>query len=117
MRPALLAACLLFSVALSAGQLLLKAAAEDVKLRLATSWLSACLSPWLAAALALYAATTLLWLWVLAALPLSKAYPFALLGAALVPAGAALFAHETITPAYVLGMAMVIAGIAVIHLT
>ncbi len=116
MKVTLLCACLAFCVLLSGGQLLRKVAATDVKTKFASNWWQACLSSWLALAIILYILTTALWLWVLAHIPLSKAYPFALLGAALVPLAAWVFLREPLSSSYLIGMALVLGGIAIIHL-
>jgi multidrug transporter EmrE-like cation transporter len=51
----------------------------------------------------------------LANAPLSKAYPFALAGAALVPVASWLILREPLSPQIAIGMALVIAGLAVIQ--
>ena len=115
MSPLQLAASLALSLSLVAGQLLFKLAAEDMKIKSATSWLLAATSPWLIASIALYGASTALWLGILANAPLSKAYPFALAGAALVPVASWLILREPLSPQIAIGMALVIAGLAVIQ--
>jgi multidrug transporter EmrE-like cation transporter len=117
MNAVLLAACIATAVSLSAGQLMFKLAAEDVKARLAISWQSAATSGWLISALVLYALATALWLWVLSQMPLSRAYPFVLAGAALVPLMAFLFLREPLSPTYIIGFVLVAAGLALIQLT
>lgn len=116
MKPLLLVASLIFAVSLGVGQLFFKLAAEDIKLRLSTSWLQAALSPWLISALFLYAFTTLLWIWILSQSALSKAYPFALLGAAFVPMLSYFVLGETLSVSFFIGMALVISGILVIQI-
>lgn len=110
-------ASIVFAVSLGIGQLLFKLAAGDIRSRLAASWLDAALSPWLLGAIALYAASTALWVYILAHTPLSKAYPFALLGAALVPLLARLVLNEPLPGQYLIGMAVVIVGVAMIQLS
>ena len=117
MNAALLAACVATAVSLSVGQLMFKLAAEDIKTRLAVSWQSAAFSGWLISALLLYIVSTVLWIWVLSQMPLSKAYPFVLAGAALVPLMAHLFLREPLSLTYVLGFALVAVGLALIQLT
>lgn len=116
MKPGLLAASLIFAVSLGVGQLFFKLAAEDMKSRLTTSWLMAALSPWLIAALFLYGFTTLLWIWILSQSELSKAYPFALLGAAFVPLLSYLILGESLSYSFFTGMILVIIGILVIQI-
>jgi len=109
----LILSCLVFAAALGGGQVLFKLAAGDVQARLASSWLDAALSPWLIAALLLYAASTGLWLYILAQVPLTRAYPFVLLGAALVPLLARFTLGESLPLHYILGMAVVLVGLAI----
>ncbi|MBI4921938.1 MAG: hypothetical protein HY834_09335 [Devosia nanyangense] len=110
-------ACTLFAVFLAGGQVLFKLAAEDMKDRFRLSWFDTLLSPWLLAAVALYVASTALWLIILTQMPLTKAYPFALLGAAIVPLLARVTLGEALSPQYLLGLAVAIGGIALIQLT
>lgn len=72
-------------------------------------------SPWLIGAICLYAASTALWVSILMFSPLSRAYPFALLGAGLVPLGANLLLGETLSPTYLFGLGLVVVGVAVIQ--
>ena len=110
-------ACLVFSASLGGGQILFKLAAGDLRQRLAVSWLEAALSPWLIAALLLYAASTVLWLYILAHVPLTRAYPFALLGAAFVPPLAGLALGEPLPSLYLVGIVVVIGGVAITQLS
>jgi drug/metabolite transporter (DMT)-like permease len=110
-------ACLVFSATLGGGQVLFKLAAGDMRVRLATGWLEAALSPWLIGALLLYAVSTALWLYILAHVPLTRAYPFALLGAAFVPLLARVALGEPLPGLYMLGMVVVIGGVAIIQLS
>ena len=107
--------CLVMAASLAGGQLLFKQAAGDVQSRFATSWIEAALSPWLLAALVLYAASTVLWLYILAHVPLSRAYPFVLLGAAMVPLLARFALGEPLPSLYLVGVAVVIGGLAIIQ--
>jgi drug/metabolite transporter (DMT)-like permease len=108
--------CLVFSASLVAGQILFKLAAEDIAPRVAAgSYVQAALSPWLVGALLLYAATTVLWIYILTRAPLSAAYPFSLLGAALVPALAAMLFGEAVTWKYFAGLLLVLTGLVIIQ--
>jgi len=107
--------CCIFASSLAAGQLMFKFAATDISA--AATWRAALFSPWLLGALSLYALTTALWILILTQMPLSRAYPFALLGAAIVPALAHLVLSEPLPPLYVAGIAAVILGLAVIQLS
>ena len=107
--------CCVFAFALAAGQLMFKFAATDISA--APTWRTALLSYWLFGALALYAVSTALWILILMQMPLSKAYPFALLGAAIVPVLAYFVLSEPISPLYIGGMAAMIVGLALIQLS
>lgn len=63
------------------------------------------------AALALYAALAVLWVWVLSFTPLSRAYPFVALAFALTPALGALAFAEPISLRLVGGIALILAGL------
>jgi drug/metabolite transporter (DMT)-like permease len=63
------------------------------------------------AALVLYAALAVLWVWVLSFTPLSRAYPFVALAFALTPALGALVFAEPISLRLVGGIALILAGL------
>ncbi len=117
MTPHLVVACLVFASSLAVGQILFKLAAGDLKQRLPLGWVEAMFSPWLVSAIVLYVASTALWLYILSHLPLSRAYPFTLLGATLVPLLAWRVLGESLPGPYLLGLALVLAGLAIIQLS
>lgn len=107
---------LIFAFVVAAGQLLFKRVASNVA---GLSGIGPVLrhiivDPWFIAATALYVGATLLWILALRDMPLSKAYPFMALAFVLVPAGAVYFYGETLGPRYFVGLALVVAGIALI---
>lgn len=107
---------LVFAFMLAAGQLLFKRTAEGTA---QASGVEAVLrhilfDPWFIAALAIYMSATLLWIFALREVPLSKAYPFMALAFVLVPIGAVFFFGETIGLRYFVGLALVIAGVTLI---
>jgi drug/metabolite transporter (DMT)-like permease len=108
--------CLIFSMSLAVGQLLFKLAANDFLRLKGGSWLHMLLSPSLVSAFALYGLTSLLWIWILTQLPLSRAYPFALLGAATVPLFARILLGEALSPLYGIGILCVLVGLAIVNL-
>lgn len=117
MKPLLILSSIVFALSLGVGQLLFKMAAEDIKVRLPVSIYHAILSPWLLSALFLYSFSTALWIWILAHSSLTKAYPFALLGAAFVPALGHFVLGEQLSVSFFIGMFFVLVGVAVIQLT
>jgi drug/metabolite transporter (DMT)-like permease len=65
-------------------------------------------------ALALYAALTVLWVWVLSFTPLSRAYPFLALAFVLTPAFAALVFGEPLSLRLIVGTALILGGLMVV---
>jgi multidrug transporter EmrE-like cation transporter len=104
-----------FPVAIAAGQILFKRAASQIGSATGTSWvLDVARLPSMWLALALYGAATLLWVRILTTVPLSRAYPFMALAFVLVPAAGYVFFNESITVRYVVGTALIIAGVVVV---
>lgn len=107
-----LAVLVLFSVLLASGQVAFKFAAIDIKARVeAIGGLWAYASLPLFAALVIYAGATALWVWILTDTPLSRAYPFALLGAIFVPAASVVLFGESLTWSYPVGLLLVCLGV------
>jgi len=102
--------CVGFGVSLAIGQILFKAAALAIDPGAGTF-----LSPALFAAVGLYGCTTIVWIFILTKLPLNVAYPFSLLGSALVPILAYIFFGEIITSKMMVGLAMVVVGLLLIY--
>jgi drug/metabolite transporter (DMT)-like permease len=107
----------LFVVALSlgGGQLLFKLAADRLVIgqglaRLAASFLTVPM----AGALVLYGLTTVLWVYLLHGLALSRAYPFIALAFAIVPFLGWLLLDETLGAQYWIGLAIMLAGLYVV---
>lgn len=112
----MVAACILFSLGLAGGQVLFKLAAQDiVSHRGEWALMSVLSSPWLVAALAVYGASTVLWVWILMHVPISKAYPFALLTMALVPLAGYWLFSEALNVQYAVGLALVMLGLILIQ--
>ena len=62
-------------------------------------------------ALILYAALTVLWVWILSFTPLSRAYPFVALAFALTPALGALVFSEPVSMRLVIGIVLILCGL------
>lgn len=106
--------CLAFSIALPVGQVMFKSAAlynerlsGPLLLRLASNYL-------LLGAFAWYAATSLVWFYILTRVPLSAAYAFSILGSGLVPVLAWLIFKEQLSWHFALGYALMLSGFLVI---
>ena len=101
---------LLCVIGISVGQLLFKKAAAALP---TTPSLTALIQNyWLIAALALYALTTLGWVWVLRNAPLHLAYPFMGLAFLIVPTLAWLFLGEPLHWRTLVGGAFILVGVA-----
>lgn len=105
---------LTYSVGMSAGQLLfkgaaLKLAAPDRMLgeRIANLFGNA----YFLAAIALYAALSVLWVWVLTFTPLSRAYPFVALAFVFTPLLGGLVFDEPVSLRLVLGLLFLLTGL------
>ncbi len=83
MTPALIMLTLTCVLGIACGQILFKQAAMSIEV--ATAWQHWVFNGWLLAALALYGATTLFWVWILRQAPLHLAYPFMGLAFIIVP--------------------------------
>lgn len=116
MTKLLFALCAIFSILLAIGQLLFKAAADQIGRTMPADGYWALLSGSLFAALACYGVATILWVYILTKVPLSIAYPFTLAGAVIVIALANVSFGEMISPRQMFGIIVVIVGMAIIYL-
>jgi len=106
-----------FTLLLAAGQLLFKKVGLDLRgASLADGVLRVLGQTTLYAALALYGVATLLWIWILSRVPLSRAYPFVALGVALVPLASIVMFNERVRPAFWIGVILIVIGIIVTQL-
>ncbi len=94
---------------IACGQLLFKRAAAA--LGPAMHWQNWLFNGWLWAALILYGAMTLLWIWILRHAPLHVAYPFMGLAFLIVPVLARIFLGEPLTWQTLVGGALILAGV------
>jgi drug/metabolite transporter (DMT)-like permease len=97
---------------ISTGQLLFKVASATLDFRRPLDSPKGLMV--LAVALALYGGATLLWVAALKHAPLGRIYPLMALSFVLVPLGGALLLREHVSPAYWGGVALIVAGLAVI---
>jgi len=102
---------LLCTIGIAIGQLLFKRAALDWKQHVSLQAFA--LSPVLWSALIVYSLTTVLWVYALRQIDLSRAYTIMALNFIFVPIGAWYFFGETTTPSYWIGVALIILGIVV----
>jgi multidrug transporter EmrE-like cation transporter len=102
--------CVAFSIILCVGQVLFKFSAQRQS-EAAFSLAALFSSPWFLIAVGLYGLSTILWVFILVRLPLTVAYPFTLLGAALVPMAACYLFGETLSTRAWLGFALILVGL------
>jgi drug/metabolite transporter (DMT)-like permease len=100
---------IVYALGMAGGQLLFKSAAvqHGAGARLA----SLVQSPYFIAAIALYAALAVFWVWLLTFTPLSRAYPFVALAFALTPVCAGLLFGEVISVRLWFGLLLILAGL------
>lgn len=98
-------------VGISIGQLLFKKAATVLPLQ--AQWFDWIFNGWLIVALALYAVTTLLWVWILRTAPLHLAYPFMGLAFVFVPVIGWLILGEPLHWQTVAGGILIVTGVAI----
>jgi undecaprenyl phosphate-alpha-L-ara4N flippase subunit ArnE len=101
---------------LAAGQLFFKAAAEQIKFseRLPEVLWNTASNPYLLFGLAIYAAATALWIWVLREAPLSIAYPITALAFVIVPLLSVAVFKEPFHVKYIYGGLLIVMGVFVI---
>jgi drug/metabolite transporter (DMT)-like permease len=114
-RLALSQAALLFAYAggMAGGQLLFKAAALRYasEAPLGERLLSLVQNVYFLAAIVLYVALTVLWVWILTFTPLSRAYPFVALAFAMTPLLAGFVFGEPMTTRLMLGIGFILCGL------
>ncbi len=93
----------------TAGQLLFKTAAAAPRPD-GEAW-RLFLSPPLIAGLAVYGVATIVWVWQLRSVPLTRAFPFMALGFVVTPLAASVLFQEATSPRYWLGALLICAGI------
>jgi drug/metabolite transporter (DMT)-like permease len=114
-RLALSQAALLLAYAagMAGGQLLFKAAAlryaSDAPL--GERLLSLVQNVYFLAAIVLYVALTVLWVWILTFTPLSRAYPFVALAFAITPLLAGFVFGEAVTARLMIGIGLILGGL------
>ncbi len=102
-----------YALGMAAGQLLFKLASARLAQNAPLTERALALfgSPAFIAALALYFALSVLWVWVLSFTPLSRAYPFVALAFVLTPLLAAFTFSEPLTLRLLLGIGLILAGL------
>ena len=102
-----------YTLALSGGQLLFKAAAmrSPTAGPLGERLVALLQNGFFLTAVVLYAALTVVWVWILTFTPLSRAYVFLALGFALTPLAAGWLFAEQISGRLVIGVGFIVVGL------
>lgn len=117
MSPLTVVLLVLYAGGMSIGQVLFKFAADRSKGDATGGFLAALLRDgYFLAAITIYAALTVLWVWILTRVPLSRAYPFVVLSFAFTPALASLIFGESIGLWYLVGLGLIVSGLAILVL-
>lgn len=105
-----------YAVGMAGGQLLFKSAAMRYLPdgTAAERVLSLIFNAYFLGAVALYVALTVLWVWLLTFIPLSRAYPFVALAFAITPLLGGLLFEEPITAKLLAGIALLLGGLLLI---
>jgi drug/metabolite transporter (DMT)-like permease len=109
-----ISALLIYAAAMAGGQILFKLAAvrSGTAGSLGARLIGLAANPFFIAALLLYAALTVFWVWILTFTPLSRAYVFVALAFVLTPFAGVVFLGEPISARLVIGIALVVIGLA-----
>ncbi|MBL8576852.1 MAG: transporter [Mesorhizobium sp.] len=110
-----LAGLVLTPLLISAGQILFKLTSARAGALSASGLLSTLMDPYLIVALAIYGLGTIVWVYVLKAVPLTVAYPFMALTFCVVPLLAWMLLGETLSLRYMLGTGLIVAGLLVVN--
>lgn len=105
----------LYALGMSVGQVFFKLSADQIKANADTRLLLALTgSGYFYLAIILYGVMTILWVWILTRVPLSRAYPFVVLAFAFTPVLAVLFFRERLDLWYFVAMGFILIGLGLI---
>lgn len=115
MKTTHIAMLIVYAFGMAGGQLMFKAASTSQGSSNGSSFIwSLMTNAWFLAAAALYAGLTVVWVWILTVVPLSRAYPFVVLSFVLTPVGAAVIFGESLTVNYAIGMTLILVGLSIL---
>lgn len=102
----------LYALGMVIGQLLFKLSSQQLPTGSMLGKLGSLLiNPAFILAMALYFGLSLGWVWILSFTPLSRAYPFLSIASVLTPLVGALLFHESLSPGFLMGVALVGIGL------
>lgn len=107
---------LLYSIGMSAGQLLFKLAAQSFLSPNASTislgrMAQLGLNPYFVGAMSLYLGLSVLWVWILTFTPLSRAYPFVAVAFVVTPLLGHFFFMEALDLRFYLGLSLIVLGL------
>lgn len=111
----LVAGLVLTPLLISVGQILFKLTSERTGGADLSGVAAMLMDPFLIAAIAIYGFGTVVWIYVLKAVPLTVAYPFMALTFCAVPLLAWALLGETLTLRYGIGVGLIVAGLLVVN--
>jgi drug/metabolite transporter (DMT)-like permease len=105
-----------YALGMAGGQMLFKTASLRIAadMPLAERAVSLLQNWWFLAALAIYLALSLLWVWILSFTPISRAYPFVALAFAITPLLGAVLFSEPISVRMIVGLAVILGGLVLV---
>jgi drug/metabolite transporter (DMT)-like permease len=106
--------CILNVASLAGGQILFKQGMKDKIIDSVPAMIRVLFTPFVFSALVLYALTTILWLYILNKVPISRAYPIQALAYPLVLILAKLLFNESITVSRLIGIGIIVIGVIVV---
>jgi len=106
--------CFLNAISLVGGQMLFKLGMKDKTIDSVPAIIRALFTPLVLLGLVLYALTTMLWLYILNKVPISRAYPIQALAFPLVAIISFLFLKETIPIYRWIGIGIIFAGVIIV---
>jgi drug/metabolite transporter (DMT)-like permease len=102
----------LYGIGMAFGQALFKLAADRSRSGAhELSWALLFSTGYFYLAIAIYGILAVIWIWILARVPLSRAYPFVALSFAFTPLFAVLFFDESVNSWYVMSLALILLGL------
>ena len=115
MRAGVVILLIVYGFGMAFGQLLFKMAAIQSRGPAADGRWWALLVDWhFLLGLTLYTGLTLLWVWILTFIPLSRAYPFVVVAFLITPLLAYIFLGESVDRWYFVGLGLIVSGLGVV---
>lgn len=105
----------LYAFGMAVGQVLFKLSADRTSSMAGDGFVKGLLgNGYFLSAVVIYGALTVLWVWILTRIPLSRAYPFVALAFVFTPALAFLLFGESPNSWYFLGLGLILLGLGVV---